>query len=238
MPAVLVAALFACRVELNPDFIEAAAGTTAGSTTDTGTTTSVTTSGTMPATGTTTTQGATTTTVTGDPSSSTTDPSGTSGGPSCANTFYDVPGPPTGGVRLGVNMNFRAGVEVRLGSALVGSTIECWTPWLNRRDIQATGPVAATIRDGINDEIVAMFVETLSAEELGLEYAPVTFTLAEPYVIVAGDRILIEYGGPSAVRVGDVDNVFDTGLTRRTRFQGMTYGGGGQSDGVGTMAGP
>jgi hypothetical protein len=151
--------------------------------------------------------------------------------------FYDVPGPSTNNAALFAGSSIRYGVQANTSaSLLVGKSLRKWKVYLRR--VQApSGTIQATIRRASDDSIVAAFNETLDAASLPTAYAAYEFNLAAPYVIQPGDRILIEYSGPSRVEVSrsNVD-MFDGSLTRRIHYTGSSYVTGSTHDVAGTMS--
>jgi hypothetical protein len=157
-------------------------------------------------------------------------------GSSSAEVFYNVPFPGNSSASLRTGVNTRYGEEARLPSSLiVNKPLRKLTVYL-RRAINPLGPVRAVIRSS-NDKIVASFNEIIDSSSLSTTFAPITFTLTNPYVIQSGDRILIEYSGPDRVdiQIWKTDQ-FDASATRRTRYDINGYTGGSAEDIVGIMS--
>jgi fibronectin type 3 domain-containing protein len=132
--------------------------------------------------------------------------------------FYNVPIPGNAaGGALNPSQSIRYGIEATSSSLLVGKSLKSWKVRLKKTNTPS-GIVTAKIRNK-SDSIVAIFNESIDSTTLGTSYSDYTFTLTNPYIIQGGDRILVEYGGPTSVIV-DIWNVdkFDGGNTRRTRY--------------------
>jgi hypothetical protein len=116
----------------------------------------------------------------------------------------------------------------------VGKSLKTWTVRL-RKAGTPSGTVRATVRSS-DDSIVATFAETFDASSLSTTFAEKTFTLASPYTIQTGDRILVEYSGPARVDIdAHATDHIDGSNTRRTRYDGTSYIAGNTVDIVGTM---
>ena len=77
-----------------------------------------------------------------------------------------------------------------------------------------------------------------AANDLTTSFTGVTFTLAAPYTLQNGDRILVEYGGATGIQIElYTTDQFDGALTRRTRYQSGVYSESSTTDIVGTIAG-
>jgi hypothetical protein len=77
----------------------------------------------------------------------------------------------------------------------------------------------------------------MDAASLSTTFAEQTFTMTIPYTINAGDRILVEYGGPARVEIdARATDQVDGSNTRRIRYDGTSYIGGNTVDIVGTMS--
>ena len=100
-----------------------------------------------------------------------------------------------------------------------------------------SGTVTAKVRRNPGDSVVATFSETIDSTTLGTAFSGYTFTLANPYTIQTGDRIMIEYAGPAAVHleIWTADK-FDGGNTRRIRHDGSTYINSANEEVTGTMS--
>src|SRR5690606_18809869 len=100
-----------------------------------------------------------------------------------------------------------------------------------------SGLVRAVVRRVSDDAIVATFNGTVDASTLPTSFVERTFTLATPYVIQTGDRILIEFSGSGRVElsVWTTDQI-DGSNTRRVRFDGISYGTASSHDVVGIMS--
>ena len=100
-----------------------------------------------------------------------------------------------------------------------------------------SGTVTAKVRRNPGDSVVATFSETVDSTTLGTAFSEYTFTLANPYTIQTGDRIMIEYAGPAAVHleIWTADK-FDGGNTRRIRHDGSTYINSANEEVTGTMS--
>jgi hypothetical protein len=82
-----------------------------------------------------------------------------------------------------------------------------------------SGNVTARVRRRSDDAIVATFNATINSPSLSTTFAEYTFTLTTPYTIAVGDRIMIEYAGPSGIELELWNsNQFDGANTRRVRY--------------------
>ncbi len=152
-------------------------------------------------------------------------------------TFYYIPtggdssatlGAGTGVVRYGIELNGAGGL-------LVGKSISTFTASLLKGG-SPTGNVTATVRRSSDDTVVASFQEAVAATSLTTSFALYKFTLASPYTLVNGDRILIEYGGAASITIEVyATDQFDGSVTRRTRFT-TVYSSSSTADIVGTVA--
>jgi hypothetical protein len=139
-----------------------------------------------------------------------------------------------GGLYSGASTRY--GEEARVSSSvLVGKSLTTLTVRL-RRVGSPSGNISAVVRNA-SGTVVATFSETVNATTLSTSFTDFTFTLSNPYTIVTGDKILIEYGGPARVEIEawGTDQI-DGSNTRRTRFDGTSFIGGNASDIVGTMS--
>ncbi|MEW6605435.1 MAG: galactose oxidase-like domain-containing protein [Thermoproteota archaeon] len=158
------------------------------------------------------------------------------GGGGAGEVFYSVtyPGDAVGPL---TSTATRYGEEARNSSSvLVGKSLASWR--LHMRRVGATsGTVRAVVRRLSDDAVVETFNETLDASALPTSFAEQTFTLATPYVIQAGDRILIEFSGSGRVElsVWTTDQI-DGSNTRRVRFDGTAYATSSSADVVGVMS--
>ena len=177
-------------------------------------------------------------TTTDGGTSTDTETTATGGVAGCDSSLYDVPGPEIGAIAIGINQTTRAGIDIRSGAMLEGAQIGCWSVWLRRVDTDATGDITAVIRRVSDDAVVATFGGISSANELTGTLQEYSFRLPSPHTLGGDDRLLIEYDGPSAIRLGRVDDAFDTNLVRRVIYQNDKYQFGGQTDIMGTMRGP
>jgi hypothetical protein len=161
--------------------------------------------------------------------------SGSSGGGGV--TFYSVQGPGDAVGALYTGSSLRYGEEARTStSVLVNKTLKAWTVRL-RKAGSPSGTISAKVRRSSDDSIVATFTETITASSLPTTFADKTFTLANPYTIHAGDRILVEYSGPARVEIdAQATDKVDGSNTRRVRYDGTGYIGGNTVDIVGTMS--
>jgi Domain of unknown function (DUF1929) len=163
--------------------------------------------------------------------------SATTSGPGAIETFYDVPPPGDSSTTLRSGGNLRYGEEARLSSSvIVNKSLKKLTVYL-RRGGTPSGPVRAVVRRSSDDAIVATFNETVDSATLPTTFTQQVFTLTNPYIIQAGDRILIEYSGPASVYIQqwNVDRI-DGSVTRRIRYDSLGYSGGSGIDIVGTMS--
>src|SRR5690606_5814481 len=120
-------------------------------------------------------------------------------------------------------------------SVLVGKSLASWSLHL-RRVGTASGLVRAVVRRVSDDAIVATFNETVDASALPTTFVEHTFTLATPYVIQSGDRILIEFGGSGRIELSVwTRDQIDGANTRRVRFDGASYATASTHDVVGVM---
>jgi fibronectin type 3 domain-containing protein len=123
--------------------------------------------------------------------------------------FYNVTIPGNIEGNLASNQQQRIGEEVNTSSSvLVGKSLKNWKVRL-RKTGNPSGNVAARIRRRSDDAVVATFDQTIASTSLSATFTEYTFTLANPYTIQTGDRILIEYNGPPSVRLEmwDVDRI-------------------------------
>jgi Domain of unknown function (DUF1929) len=163
--------------------------------------------------------------------------SATTSGPGAIETFYNAPFPGDSSTSLKSAGNTRYGEEAVLSSSvIVNKSLKKLTVYL-RRAGTPSGPVRAVVRRSSGDTIAATFNETVDSATLPTTFTQRVFTLTNPYIIQAGDRILIEYSGPDSVyiQIWGVDKV-DGSATRRTRFDSTGYSGGSGQDIVGTMS--
>ena len=158
------------------------------------------------------------------------------GGGGTPEVFYNVsfPGNAVGSLYSGASTRY--GEEARVSSSvLVNQSISKLTVRLRRR-LSPSGTLSAVMRNSAGN-VVATFAETISASSLTTSFANYTFTLDNPYTIKAGDKVLIEYGGPARVELEAWStDQFDGSNTRRIRFAGSSFIGGNTSDVVGTMS--
>jgi hypothetical protein len=163
--------------------------------------------------------------------------SATTSGPGAIETFYDVPYPGDTSTALRSGANTRFGEEARLSSSvIVNKSLKKLTVYL-RRSGTPSAPIRAVVRRSSDDAIVATFNETVDSATLPTTFTQQVFTLTDPYIIQAGDRILIEYSGPASVHISywNVDRI-DGSVTRRIRYDSLGYSGGNGQDLVGTMS--
>lgn len=159
------------------------------------------------------------------------------GGGSSGEIFYNVPYPGNAVGALSAVGNTRYGEEAtNSSSVLVGKSLTSWRLHMRRVGI-SLGLVRAVVRRSSDDAVVATFNESFDASTLPTSFAERTFTLATPYVIQAGDRILIEFNGSGRVElsVWTTDQI-DGPNTRRVRFDGTFYGTASSHDVVGIMS--
>lgn len=158
------------------------------------------------------------------------------GGGGNPEVFYNVtfPGNAVGSLYSGASIRY--GEEARISSSvLVNKSISNLTVRLRRR-LSPSGTISAVIRNS-GGNVVASFAETISASSLSTSFANYDFTLGSPYTINAGDKVLVEYGGPARVELEAWStDQFDGSNTRRIRFSGTSFIGGNTSDIVGTMS--
>jgi hypothetical protein len=163
--------------------------------------------------------------------------SATTSGPGAIETFYDVPYPGDSSAALRSGLNTRYGEEARPSSpsVIVNKSLKKLTVYL-RKSGTPSGPVRAVVRRSSGDAIAATFNETVDSATLPTTFTQQVFTLTDPYIIQAGDKILIEYSGPATVYLHywNVDKIDGT-VTRRTRYDGTGYFSG-IGDIVGTMS--
>jgi fibronectin type 3 domain-containing protein len=153
--------------------------------------------------------------------------------------FYDVPIPGTtaGAMKNSSPSTTRFGEEAfNVSSILVGKSLKSWKVRL-RKAGTPSGLVTAKIRKNPGDSVAATFNESIDSTTLGTAFAEYTFTLANPYIIQKGDRIMVEYDGPSAVHI-EIWNVdkFDGANTRRIRYGDTGYVVNVSEDITGTMS--
>ena len=153
--------------------------------------------------------------------------------------FYNVAIPVTSQLPLNAGGSTRYGVEVaNASSVLVTKLLKLWKVRLKKTGTPS-GLVSAKIRRKSDDSVVATFIETINSTSLGTTFAEYTFTLASPYTIKSGDRIMIEYSGPASVNIEiwNADQI-DGANTRRVRYDGTSYLGGNDQDICGSMLAP
>jgi fibronectin type 3 domain-containing protein len=153
--------------------------------------------------------------------------------------FYDVPipGNAAGALKNGSPSTTRFGEEAfNLSSILVGKSLKSWKVRL-RKAGTPSGLVTAKIRKNPGDTVAATFNESIDSTTLGTAFSEYTFTLTTPYTIQKGDRIMVEYDGPSAVHV-EIWNPekIDGSNTRRIRFGDTGYAANVSEDVCGTMS--
>ena len=139
--------------------------------------------------------------------------------------FYDVPSPgnSVAGLMAGGTTSTRYGVEAAASSILIGKSLKMWIVYLRKSGLPS-GNINARVRRSSDDAIVAIFSPTISASTLSTTLSPVTFTLASPYTIQTGDKIVVEYSGPSRVEIDLwLSDKFNGMNTRRTRYSGTSY---------------
>lgn len=160
--------------------------------------------------------------------------SGSGGG--TGEVFYNVPYPGDATGPLSGTGNTRYGEEAtNSSSVLVGKSLASWSLHM-RRVGTASGLVRAVVRRVSDDAIVATFNETVDASALPTTFVEHTFTLATPYVIQSGDRILIEFGGSGRIELSVwTRDQIDGANTRRVRFDGASYATASTHDVVGVM---
>lgn len=150
--------------------------------------------------------------------------------------IYNVPATADSSATLATGGIIRYGIELNgAGGALVGKPIKTFTVSLKKGAVP-TGNITAVIRRASDDAIVATFQESPLATSLTTSFLPYTFTLATPYTLVNGDKIMIEYSGANgiSIEVYSTDQ-FDGALTRRVRFTSPTYATGNTNDIVATI---
>jgi Domain of unknown function (DUF1929) len=150
--------------------------------------------------------------------------------------FYDVAVPGDGFGTLEPGNSVRFGEEANtVTSLLVGKSLKTWKLRLRKR-ASPSGNITAKIRRRSDDAIMATFNETINSATLDASFAEHTFTLTTPYTIQVGDRIMVEYGGPSGVEVEVwLSDKFDGANTRRVRYT-TTYGTSNTADLTGSMS--
>ena len=151
--------------------------------------------------------------------------------------FYNVSIPGNKASALNTGASVRLGEEAfNASSVLVGKHLRSWKVRLKKAGTPS-GPVTAKVRRNPGDSVVATFSETIDSTTLGTAYSEYTFTLANPYTIQTGDRIMIEYGGPAAVHleIWTADK-FDGSNTRRIRHDGSSYINSANEEVTGTMS--
>jgi hypothetical protein len=151
--------------------------------------------------------------------------------------FYDVAIPGNTGAALNSSSSLRYGEEAQTSSSvLIGKSIKSWKVRL-RKSGTPSGMVTAKIRRKSDDSIVATFNESIDSTALGTSFGEYTFTLNTAYIIQNGDRMMIEYNGPSSVNI-EIWNVdkFDGANTRRIRYNGTSYAGSNTEEITGTMS--
>jgi hypothetical protein len=133
--------------------------------------------------------------------------------------FYNVPIPGDGFGVLEPGNSIRFGEEAnKATSLLVGKSLKTWKVRLRKRRIPS-GNITANIRRRSDDAIVATSNEIINSTTLGPSFTEYTFTLTTPHTIEVGDRIMIEYGGPSGVEMEVwLSDKFDGGNTIRVRY--------------------
>ena len=105
-----------------------------------------------------------------------------------------------------------------------------------RRRNSPSGNITAKVRRRSDDAIVATFNETVNSTTLGTAFAEYTFTLTTPYTIAVGDKIMIEYGGPSGIEMEIwLSDKIDGANTRRVRYTTI-YSTSNTVDVTGTMS--
>jgi hypothetical protein len=150
--------------------------------------------------------------------------------------FYSVnsPGNAVGSLYSGASTRY--GEEARVSSSvLVNKSLSNLSVRL-RRAASPSGTISAVVRNS-GGSVVATFTETVSASTLSSSFSTFNFTLPAPYLINAGDKILIEYSGPARVELEawSTDQI-DGSNTRRVRYDGTSFIGGNGADVVGTMS--
>jgi hypothetical protein len=150
--------------------------------------------------------------------------------------FYNVVYPGNAYSALGSGLNIRAGEQAAtISSLLVGKSLRSWKVRLRRRGTPS-GAITARVRRNSDDQIVASFNETINSTTLPTSFAEYTFTLTTPYTLALGDKIMIEYGGPSAVDLERMSvDAFDASNTRLVRFTTL-YAYSGSQDITGSMS--
>jgi len=133
--------------------------------------------------------------------------------------FYNVAIPGDGFAGLQAGSSVRYGEEVNTSSSLlVGKSLKTWKVRLRKRNTPS-GNITARVRRRSDDAVVATFAQTINSATLSTSFAEVTFTMSTPYVLQVGDRVMVEYGGPSGIEleVWNSDK-FDGANTRRVRY--------------------
>ena len=150
--------------------------------------------------------------------------------------IYSVPIPGDGFGVLEPGNALRFGEEVNTASSLlVGKSLKTWKVRLRKRN-SPSGNITAKIRRRSDDAIVATFNQIINSVTLDPSFTEYTFTLTTPYTIAVGDKIMIEYGGPSGVEMEVwLSDKFDGANTRRVRYT-TTYGTSNTADVTGSMS--
>jgi fibronectin type 3 domain-containing protein len=151
--------------------------------------------------------------------------------------FYNVAIPGNAEGNLSSNQQQRFGEEANTASSvLVGKSLKSWKVRL-RKTGNPSGNIVARIRRRSTDAVVATFEQTIVSASLSGTFTEFTFTLANPYTIQTGDRILIEYNGPQSVRVEtwNVDMIGGNN-TRVISYKGILYTANNNQDVAGTMS--
>jgi len=150
--------------------------------------------------------------------------------------FYNVPSPGNTYFKLRKGSYTRYGVEAKLStSVIVNKALQKWTVYL-RKESASSGSIKAVVRRKSDDAIVATFNETINAADLPITFAKLVFTLTTPYVIKAGDRILIEYSGLSYIHIEKWNTSKTDGSATRAVKYITSYSGEDNSDITGTMS--
>jgi hypothetical protein len=145
--------------------------------------------------------------------------------------IYDVPMGADSSATLAAGGITRYGIELNgVGGLLVGKPISIFRASLKKGGTP-TGNITATVRRASDDAVVASFQEALLASSLTTSFALYTFTLASPYTLANGDKILIEYGGASGISIEVfTTDQFNGSVTRRVRFTSPNYATGNTND--------
>ncbi len=160
---------------------------------------------------------------------------GTENSSGAGTTHYNVATGGDSSANLNSGSSIRYGIEAQAGSALIGDSIKTFKPFL-RQSGSPSGEVTATVRRASDDAIVAQF-DSVDSTTLETTFSEVTFTLDSAYEIASGDKILVEYSGPSTITIEAwTTNPFDSTLTRRTRYQSGVYATSNTTDIAGTLA--